>query len=878
MSPGKANGWQEGTVLSVDACDEHGHFSAPYVPAGYVRPPSPRRAREGDIPPHMTSSPSKGSPSTALSEPEEPVALGATAQMFWDGVYDLVPFNFMGPGIRLTAAACRVVGLKSLSNSLRAMDERYSRRPCRFPWQFFILVLMLALCFVAGPQLYRMANLTSRVGGKDTGGVTADQLLEVSKAISGEVRTTLSQEFALLTELLRVEGKVDGLSKDILGTKGQISALNGDISKSKGDLQSLHEKMVNGNTVTERAMKNLENKIDNEVNAAVHDIQSKLNAHLKTKHLSAEDVSNAVKAWWAENVVAEQSYGEQGMFGQVKKRIVESVRVALVDELKEATRQSLADQVKAKVEEASKQIEDNLRASLGSMVSDLKIEAQKGASSDDGSKTAAAAAAVSSVALDQLKATLTEANRRLTVIENNNISDSIKSLSDRVNDRLDEFNARLTKVEDAIVILNNHINYATLNVTEIRQMLVIIESRLNTSILQAVATADEAKRASESAAETASSASKLASTAALSSESSTLALSSMRDDLIALKNAQAASQATPATPAPAPAPVPQAEPGVTLSDFEAVKKRVNDVTKSVDDVNQRVTQLSSDLDKEREDRLAGDAKVSQEIASFNDKVGNMDTNMKGVIANVATLTNSVSTLATNQASTKAQGSGNANTKEVTGLVNDIIDDKLEVFAADRTGRVDFAAKASGARISASSETYTESGAFMGLSSFWMSCYVPTKLPETVIESDGKVGNCWPMRGNVGFVEVELVGHVNVDAVSIQHASAYNTFDNSTVPKTIRIVAIDRSARQPTPKQDGRGKSAAKVAASSSEVVLGTVQYDMTNDQGKRRAIKTVEFPRSARATHVRFEVMNNHGHKGFTCLYRFRVHGSPILN
>ena len=54
-----------------------------------------------------------------------------------------------------------------------------------------------------------------------------------------------------------------------------------------------------------------------------------------------------------------------------------------------------------------------------------------------------------------------------------------------------------------------------------------------------------------------------------------------------------------------------------------------------------------------------------------------------------------------------------------------------------------------------------------------------------------------------------------------------------------------------------------------EVLLGTYSYELDKGRTQTYALDNVD----GRAfTHVKLQVVSNHGHEEYTCLYRFRVH------
>jgi SUN domain-containing protein 1/2 len=135
------------------------------------------------------------------------------------------------------------------------------------------------------------------------------------------------------------------------------------------------------------------------------------------------------------------------------------------------------------------------------------------------------------------------------------------------------------------------------------------------------------------------------------------------------------------------------------------------------------------------------------------------------------------------------------------------------------------------------------------------------------------GECLALRGDKGFVDVRLREAVVVNAVTVEHVHADVAYDLSSAPKQFAVSGWNRT-REPPPIDVGSGRS--NKEPRSHEFNRGPLRYELGGEL--RGATQTFSFDeKNARAVdHVRFEVLSNYGNAEYTCLYRLRVHGTPV--
>lgn len=139
-------------------------------------------------------------------------------------------------------------------------------------------------------------------------------------------------------------------------------------------------------------------------------------------------------------------------------------------------------------------------------------------------------------------------------------------------------------------------------------------------------------------------------------------------------------------------------------------------------------------------------------------------------------------------------------------------------------------------------------------------------PQLLLAPISQPGACLPLVGASGLVDVRLAARVRPTAFTYEHIPASIAFDIRSAPRNLTLTGFLGPPPPPGALHADGG--------SETEVPLGSFVYDALGGQ----AVQTFRLaPRAQGATvdHVRLAVAN-HGHPGFTCLYRLRVHGTPV--
>ena len=198
-----------------------------------------------------------------------------------------------------------------------------------------------------------------------------------------------------------------------------------------------------------------------------------------------------------------------------------------------------------------------------------------------------------------------------------------------------------------------------------------------------------------------------------------------------------------------------------------------------------------------------------------------------------------------------------------------------VSGADSTNRVDYALFSGGGRVvghSALSPLVARAEGPLTHALKSIRGGVHPRADEWVLSGGANfAGECLALRGDKGFVDVRLREAVVVTAVTVEHVHADVAYDLSSAPKRFAVSGWNRT-REPPPVAVG---SSSKNGEKAPHDFGGPLRYELGVERG---ATQTFSFDeKNARAVdHVRFEILSNYGNAEYTCLYRLRVHGTPV--
>lgn len=201
--------------------------------------------------------------------------------------------------------------------------------------------------------------------------------------------------------------------------------------------------------------------------------------------------------------------------------------------------------------------------------------------------------------------------------------------------------------------------------------------------------------------------------------------------------------------------------------------------------------------------------------------------------------------------------------EIRVFAKGIVEREIEKHAADGIGRVDYALASAGGQVLKLSEPYT-TGSLVGGSN-----WIPLKNRHKVYSeaekmlrpSFGEPGQCFPLKGSSGFVQIRLRSAILPEAVTLEHVAESVAYDRSSAPKRCRVFGWLQ------------GDSTDLVADDAEKKMLLLTEFTYDLEQSNVQIFDVVESARVSVVNVVKFEFTSNHGSPSHTCIYRLRVHG-----
>lgn len=188
----------------------------------------------------------------------------------------------------------------------------------------------------------------------------------------------------------------------------------------------------------------------------------------------------------------------------------------------------------------------------------------------------------------------------------------------------------------------------------------------------------------------------------------------------------------------------------------------------------------------------------------------------------------------------------------------IIDESLKIYDADKTGMFDFALETAGGTIASTRCTETHDGATAVYSVFGVPIWWDRNTARTILQPNSSPGQCWAFKGSHGAVVIRLISPVRVKAVSLEHISKLLAPDNNinSAPKDFAVLGL-------------------KALNDLDPVHLGNFTYSAEVDKPVQTFFIDPNTPNADQTFQlIELRILNNYGNMIYTCLYRFRVHGT----
>ncbi|KAJ4893309.1 Protein SAD1/UNC-84 domain protein 2 [Raphanus sativus] len=195
--------------------------------------------------------------------------------------------------------------------------------------------------------------------------------------------------------------------------------------------------------------------------------------------------------------------------------------------------------------------------------------------------------------------------------------------------------------------------------------------------------------------------------------------------------------------------------------------------------------------------------------------------------------------------------------ELRAYAREIVEKEIGKHAADGLGRGDYALGTGGAFVMDHSDPY-----LVGNVGHWFGTgrrRVHSKAVKMLTPSFGEPGQCFPLKGSNGFVQVRLRAPIVPEAVTLEHVSKAVAYDRSSAPKDCRVSGWleDKDTESETTR-----------------LLLTEFTYDL--DRSNAQTFDIAESAHSGLVDTVRLDFTSNHGSDSHTCIYRFRVHGREL--
>ncbi|NXX80585.1 SUN1 protein, partial [Urocolius indicus] len=117
------------------------------------------------------------------------------------------------------------------------------------------------------------------------------------------------------------------------------------------------------------------------------------------------------------------------------------------------------------------------------------------------------------------------------------------------------------------------------------------------------------------------------------------------------------------------------------------------------------------------------------------------------------------------------------------------------------------------------------------------------------------GNCWAFKGSQGYLVIRLTMKIYPTAFTMEHIpkTLSPTGNITSAPRNFSVYGLDDEYQE-----EGQ--------------LLGEYMYDQEGEP--LQMFRVMEMSEKAFQI-VELRVLSNWGHAEYTCLYRFRVHGTP---
>ncbi|KAG8221900.1 hypothetical protein J437_LFUL006718 [Ladona fulva] len=286
------------------------------------------------------------------------------------------------------------------------------------------------------------------------------------------------------------------------------------------------------------------------------------------------------------------------------------------------------------------------------------------------------------------------------------------------------------------------------------------------------------------------------------------------------------------------------------------------IAKNSKAIEERYKERLSKLDDEQRNQIAALKNIAMEVDSVATQTKFLNNLMQEESsareASILTLTQEMLKLREQQATqafVAAIPSKDCEACEVSELaVKKVVTDALMLYDADKTGMADYALESSGGSIVSTRCTETYHAKTASLSWFNFHLWYTFNNPRTIIQPSTHPGECWAFKGSQGYVVIKLSHKIYVSMFSLEH-----------IPKALAPLGSIDSAPRNFSVWGLNGDSEADGQ------LFGEYVYDQNGSTIQYFPVQKHNLPPYQ---YVELRIESNHGNLEYTCIYRFRVHGS----
>jgi SUN domain-containing protein 1/2 len=243
-------------------------------------------------------------------------------------------------------------------------------------------------------------------------------------------------------------------------------------------------------------------------------------------------------------------------------------------------------------------------------------------------------------------------------------------------------------------------------------------------------------------------------------------------------------------------------------------------------------------------------------------------------------------------------------KDVTGLINQLVDSAVSKLSKDTLARPDYALYSGGANPIPSLTSKTYEVEPQGLTNRVLgmitgSGYAVGRPPVTALHHETHIGHCWPFAGSQGQLGVMLSSPVYISDVTIDHVAKELATDMTTAPRQMELWGMVEGQENIAKFKEWDAlltarKEEARVNADLEEwenpdpypsTLPRSAPFmritNFTYDIHASNNVQTFSVPQEIQDLSIDFGIVvllvkSNWGREDLTCLYRLRVHGESL--